>query len=340
MKKLLYFIPVLCVLALGITVFFNLKSKETIYNTYYVNGNTAGNLYNAGMFCENNGVVFFANPDDHNALYAMDIDGSNLKKLSNDSATYINADSNYVYYIKNTQTSSTEYAIDALYSFDKNVLCRIDRDGKNKITLDDAPCLYASLIGNYIYYLHYDKENASTLYKIGIDGENQKQLTKDKMFTCSSSGQYFFYNNMTTNGNLYRFDTATDTTALVWECNSYKPIVSADGDAYYLDVNANNALVHANINSGDSTYVTFDSIDLYNICGSYIFYQKYDQNGGALCMIKTDGSDGKELIRGDYCCINVTSTSIYFTDYRTGQVMYTPTQNPGELYSFHPGIVK
>ena len=95
MKKLLYFIPVLCVLALGITVFFNLKSKETIYNTYYVNGNTAGNLYNAGMFCENNGVVFFANPDDHNALYAMDIDGSNLKKLSNDSATYAAAQAAY-----------------------------------------------------------------------------------------------------------------------------------------------------------------------------------------------------------------------------------------------------
>lgn len=340
MKKIIICIPILCICAIGIAVFFNFKSKETTYNTYYVNGNTSGNLYNAGMFCENNGVVFFANPDDHNSLYVMDADGSNLKKLSNDSVSYINADSNYVYYIKSTQTSSTEYAIDALYSINNNTLCRIDRDGKNRITLDDDPCLYASLIGNYIYYLHYDKKHASTLYKVGIDGKNKKQLTTQKMFTCNSLGQYFYYNNMTTNGSIYRFDTETDTTSLVWECNSYRPIVLEDGDAYYLDVNANNALVHANINSGSSTYITLDSIDLYNICGSYIFYQRYDKNGGALCMIKTDGSEGKVLMQGDYSCISVTSTNIYFTDYHTGEVLYTPAQNLGELYSFHPGIIK
>lgn len=340
MKKIIIPITILCLLAIGFVLFYNFRPKETIYNTYYVNGNTAGNLYNAGMFCENNGSVFFANPDDNNSLYVMDTDGSNVRKLCNDSALFINADSNYVYYIKNTQTSSTEFAIDALYSYDKNCLCRIDRDGKNRITLDEDPCYYASLIGNYIYYLHYDKENASTLYKIGIDGKDKKQLTTDKMFTCSSSGQYFFYNDMVTNGSIYRFDTVTDTTSPVFECNSYKPIVSADGDAYYIDVDANNALVHADINSGSFTYVSSDSIDLYNICGSYIFYQKYDKDGGALCMIKNDGSEGKELALGDYSCINVTTNYIYFTDYHTGQVMYTPTKNPGELYTFHPGIDK
>ncbi len=341
MKKIIIPVLILCLFAVGITLFyFHSKSDQTVFNTTYVNGNTAGNLYNAGMFCENNGSVFFANPDDKNSLYVMDADGSNIKKLCNDSAQFINADSNYVYYIQNTQTSSTEYAIDSLYSFDKNCLCRIDRDGKNKIILDKDPCNYASLIGNYIYYLHYDEEHASTLYKIGIDGKNKEQITSGKMFTCSSSGQYFFYNGMETNGNIYRFDTATDTAAPVFECNSYKPIVSADGDAYYIDVNANNALVHADLNSGSTAYVSFDSIDLYNICGSYIFYQKYDKNGDALCMVKSDGSDGKELVLGDYCCINVTTNYIYFTDYRTGQVMYTPTVNPGELFTFHPGIDK
>ena len=54
------------------------------YNESYVNGNTAGNLYNGGLFCESSGKVFFANPDDYNRLYAMDLNGSNLEKLCND----------------------------------------------------------------------------------------------------------------------------------------------------------------------------------------------------------------------------------------------------------------
>lgn len=341
MKKALFaLVAIIVVAGIGLSVYFHSKSKNTIYNTFYVNGNSAGNLYNAGLFCENNGCVFFANPDDHNALYSMNSDGSNLQKLSNDSATYINADNNYIYYIKNTQTSSSEYAIDALYSYSQNCLCRIDRDGKNKLVLDDDPCLYATLIGNYIYYLHYDKEQATTLYKIGIDGKQRSQVSKEQCFTCSASDQYFFYNGMTTDGSIYQFDTTTDTSTKVYSCNSYKPIVSSDGNAYYLDVNQNNALVHTDLNYSNPIYLTKDSIDHYNVYGSYIYYQKYSKKGNAFCKIKNDGSDYHELLSGDYCSINITSYYIYVKDFRTGQIFYTSTSNPGDFEIFHPGIIK
>ncbi|MDE7206260.1 MAG: DUF5050 domain-containing protein, partial [Lachnospiraceae bacterium] len=32
-------------------------------------GNTSGNLYNGGLFCESDGYVYFSNPYDSNALY-------------------------------------------------------------------------------------------------------------------------------------------------------------------------------------------------------------------------------------------------------------------------------
>ncbi len=309
------------------------------YNTGYVNGNTAGNLYNAGLFCESNGTVFFANPDDNNRLYSMDSDGGSLKKLCNDSAMYINADDNYVYYIRSGQVSNTEYAIDVLYSYHQNALCRISRNGGRTTVLDSDPCLYASLIGNYIYYLHYDTKTATTLYKIGIDGKERTMLSDSYMFTCSSDGQYFYYDS-NENGNICRFDTATDTASTVYDCNCYKPIVTNDGNAYYLDIDLDNALVHANISSGEPTLLTADSIDLYNVYGSYIYYQTYDENGSALCMIKNDGSDNQVLAYGTYCSINATSHYIYFTDYQTGQVYCTPTSAPGTLTAFHPGIAE
>lgn len=340
MKKILIGIIafVLIAAAAGYGVVSHMRGQFQ-YNSGYVNGNTAGNLYNAGTFCESNGTVFFANPDDDNKLYSMDLNGGSLKKLCNDSATYINADDHYVYYIRNAKASDTEYAIDALYSYSKNALCRISRDGGRTTVLDSDPCLYASLIGNYIYYLHYDTETATTLYKIRIDGEERTQLTDAYVFTCSADGQYFYYDS-SDNGNIYRFDTATDTASLVYACNCYKPTVTNDGNAYYLDVDRDNALVHVNINSGEPTVLVTDSIDLYNVYGSYIYYQTYDESGSALYRIKNDGTGQKLLASGTYCSINVTSSAIYFTDYRTGQVYSTPTFSPGEPTAFHPGVLE
>ena len=98
--------------------------------------------------------------------------------------------------------------------------------------------------------------------------------------------------------------------------------------------------MHTNIEADNPITLSTDSIDLYNVYGSTIFYQRYAGDDSALCMIKNDGSDFKELARGNYSNINVTSYYIYFTDFKTREVFCTPTENPGELTPFHPGVVK
>lgn len=167
MKKRLpiIIIAVLVVVFAGLGFYSHQKSKIK-YNTSYVNGNTAGNLYNAGLFCEKNGTVYFANPDDDYRLYSMDTNGNHLKKLSYDRVMYINADDHYVYYVRNNENNGTGFDF---FSYARNSLCRIDQNGENTKILDKDPCLYASLVGNYIYYLHYDDKDATTLYKIGMD---------------------------------------------------------------------------------------------------------------------------------------------------------------------------
>ena len=151
MKKII--VGIIVVLLIGGIAFFKLTfgDRETKMNEGYVNGNTAGNLYNGGFFCEHNGVIFFSNPSDGGKLYSMDSNGKNLKKLSEDVATYINADENYVYYVRNNAGESLDFNFVA---FHRNALVRIDHDGKHPLILDTEPCLYASLIGNYIYYIH------------------------------------------------------------------------------------------------------------------------------------------------------------------------------------------
>ena len=193
MKKLpvILTIGLIVIVASVFSVVYHYQNK-TKYNESYVNGNTAGNLYNAGLFCESNGTVFFANPDDKYRLYSMDLDGSNLAKLSEDTVMYINADSHYVYYVRNNEHNSTHFNF---FSFNNNSLCRIRRDGKQLVVLDPDPCIYASLVGNYIYYLHYDKDHATTLYKVGIDGEDRQMVNDSFLFTCSALGQYLLERN-------------------------------------------------------------------------------------------------------------------------------------------------
>ena len=66
MKKVLkILIPLIIIAAIiGGVVFYN-YSNRTRWNDSYINGNTAGNLYNNGLFCEHNGTVYFSNPNDN-----------------------------------------------------------------------------------------------------------------------------------------------------------------------------------------------------------------------------------------------------------------------------------
>lgn len=334
--KLIIIIILIGIIILAINLLSTVLSK-TKFNEEYVNGNTAGNLYNGGLFCENDGIIYFANPDDGNKLYSMDLQGKNLKKISNDTVTYINADDHYIYYIRNNPRSSLNFQY---FSFHQNALCRIDKDGDHLKILDKNPCNYASLLGNYIYYLHYDEKEASTLYRVKIDGSERKQILSYPIMTCCTNGKYIYYNDRKRNGFIHRFDTSNNSDNIFYECNSYHPIVLNNEDIYFLDGNNNNHLMHDNINYKNPTVLSKDSIDLYNILGSYIYYQKFSEDNSALCMIKNDGSDGKELRSGTHSNIHVTSNYIYFMDYRSKEFHYFSKSNPNLIHAFHPGVIE
>ena len=150
-KKISIIIAVIVIIALiAAAAIFHYLSNRTHFNEGYVNGNTAGNLYNGGLFCEYDGTVYFSNPSDGGKLYSMSPDGSNLAKLCDDTVSYINADEHYLYYVRNNP-GATGAALSFL-SVNTDSLCRIDREGGDDsvLILDSAPGLYASLYGNYI----------------------------------------------------------------------------------------------------------------------------------------------------------------------------------------------
>ena len=109
MKKFIFIlIGILCLIGIGSISVYNYTINRNYYNEGYVNGNSAGNLYNNGLFCEYDGIIYFANPNDGNQLYQMNADGTGVKKISDDSAAFINVDENYIYYTRTGDNSESQ----------------------------------------------------------------------------------------------------------------------------------------------------------------------------------------------------------------------------------------
>ncbi len=341
MKKFLMItIPVLLLLGgVGFGVYTFLDAK-TRFNDDYVNGNTAGNLYNGGLFCEYGDKIFFANTSDGGKLYVMNADGSNAKKLSDDIASFINADENYVYYVRNNPGNNGSGAF-SFFSINTDSLLRIDHDGGHELILDPDPSLYASLVGNYIYYVHYDTgKDASSLYKVKIDGSERGQVRPNPYFTCCANGQYLYYNGVSTDHYIWRLDTATDSDGMLYGGNCWMPIVEDGTIAYFMDCDTDYKLSKVDLMTGKAETLCDDRLDWFNVYGTYIYFQRSSADAPALCRIRTDGSGYEEIIPGIYTNLNATTAYVYFRDYNTGQMFRLANTFGAVPEAFAPEITR
>lgn len=340
MKKILPVI-LLAVLLLGGAGFgvYTWLDSRTHFNEGYVNGNTAGNLYNGGLFCEHGDKIFFANTADGGKLYCMDADGTNAKKISDDIASFINADDHYVYYVRNNPGSDGSNSFSFL-SINTDSLLRIDHDGKHELILDPDPSLYASLVGNYIYYIHYDdSKDVSSLYKVKIDGSERSQVKTEPYFTCCANGQYLYYNGVTSNHYIWRLDTETDSDGMLYGGNCWMPVVEDGTMAYFMDCDDNYKITKVNLILGEKTTLCDDRVDWFNLYGSYIYFQR-SGNLPALCRMRTDGSGYEELVSGIYSNLNATTEYIYFRNYNSGQMFRLANIFGATPEAFAPEIVR
>ena len=264
----------------------------------------------------------------------MNSDGSDLTKISDDVATFINTDDNYIYYVRNNPVFTEPFSF---LTINTDSLCRLDRSKhKKSILLDSSASLYASLVGNKVYYLHYDDKDFTTFYEVGIDGTGMKQVDKTPYRPCSTVGQYIYYNGVSNEHSIWRFDTVTDTAELVLKGNYYMPAVIGD-TLFFLDNEQNYTLTRTDLSGGAPVTLSDDRIDCYNITGDYIYFQRNSTSAPALCRMKTDGSDYTVITEGNYTNINATETDIYFRDFASGVMYKTPIADPSDVEVFNPG---
>ncbi|MFV0464760.1 MAG: DUF5050 domain-containing protein [Lachnospiraceae bacterium] len=325
-------IAVVIVILLAGSALYQYKNGATKFNDGFVNGNSQGNLYNKGLFCELNGIVYFSNPLDHYFLYSMTVDGHDYKLLYDDIVSYINTDGTYIYYVRNNRNKDTQFSF---LNYNMNSLCRYDPSSDSVKILDSDPSTYASLSGNMLYYIHYDSEEASRVYRIRIDGKYKEEVFAAANLTCGMEGQYLYYAGVEQDHDLHRYDTESGAETTLLKGNLWNPIV-VEPYVYYMDAEADYALKRTNLTSGETLSITTDRVDCFNVYNDTIYFQR---NGSepALCRINTDGTSFEQIASGNYTNINITSYAVYFTEYGIDDTIYMTLQGgDGSVTTFLP----
>lgn len=324
LKNILIGLITVCVFILF--VLLSLLSKRVTPVPAGTVGNTPGNANNGGYFCEYDGIVYFANPYDNHALYAMSPDESHMEKLAASGVSHINAGGNYLFYFQDEASGASGLG----YVRSAHGLYRATLKG-NKLTCLSKDLIFnLQLIGNSLYYLTSDNTGAK-FYKLNTDKSDKTLLAETGYnFACAASDGTVFYNGTETNHYLYKYDTKNDSSSVVWKGNLWYPIYDNDY-IYFLDVDADYRLCRYSLNKDIVEVLTHDRVDCYNLAGNYIYYQINDVSSPALMRMTLDGQNVETVAEGNYTHINVTSRYVYFTAYESDIPVYrTPVS--GNIY--------
>lgn len=297
-------------------------------------GNTAGNLNNRGLFCEYDGRVYFSNAYDDGTLYSMNPDETDLKKLSNTQAEYINAGGKYlVYYQSGSSKQESGPNFGSL-----NGVYRSNLNGKHTVCLSPTPASTLNLIGDYIYYSHYNTTTSLTLHKVRLDKKEEQALSDTWVNPASCQDGMIYWAGTGIGNQLYVWNTFTDTSYMLWDGKVFNPIAVGDY-IYYMDLDQNYRLCRYSISDGSVTTLTNDRVDLFNIYDSVIYYQS-NTTEPALKRMNLDGSGAEVVAYGIYTDINITSEYVYFTGFgeSDGPVYKTSTFGPVNVSTFDAAL--
>lgn len=307
-------ITVVVVILLSILVLFT--GKITL-NDESTTGNTAGNLNNGGYFCEADGRVYFANAYDNYALYSMNPDESDMRRLNANSVSYINAGGDYLYFCMSSSTNGTGLG----FMRQTSGIYRSKLNGKSVTSLGRCHIVTMQLCGSYLYYEKYDNTDAVTLEKIRIDKKDQQTLAAERINpNCYANGR-IYYAGTEEDHYLHALNTTNDTSSVVWQGDVWDPVYQ-NGYIYYMDVANNYRLCRYSMSSDTVEVLTNERIDVFNVYDNYIYYQVSSSDSPALKRMLTDGSLQEVVKEGVFQNINITSQYVYFNSFYDDTPVY------------------
>lgn len=315
-KAKIILVCVIFLIACIATGVFMSLSERVIMNPEGTVGNTAGNINNAGLFCEYNGKVYFSNAFEGGSLFVMNPDETGLQRLLPLNVRNILAGGEYLYYFQ-IGSSSFEDAmmqLSGIISFQRYSL-----DSKKTKSLTTDTVVSGQLVDNYLYLLTSTKSGPS-FYKLKIDSSDKVSLADYAINPACAEDGVIYYNNTQNDHYLFSLDTKTDVPRELWRGNLWYPVKEGDY-IYYMDVENNYRLCRYSLSQNVIEVLTNDRVDCFNVGGGFIYYQKNGRDAQLKAM-PTNGGGAWVIAEGNYTNINMTSGYVYFQDFGDDTVWY------------------
>lgn len=337
MKKGIIVLIAAAVIAGGLGIAAHLSSR-TVWNVETAIGNSAGNLNNEGLFCEDGGLIYFSNPEDDGSLYSMNQEGTEFKKLHSDKASSINVTSKYLVYVRDNHERAKNAG--NFFNFNNVGIYRINKkDGGNIKLLYNDPAGVAGLYGNYVYYQHYNTKDNLEFYKVKLDGSEEEKLSEEPVVPSSYAHNSLYYNGVKNDHNIHALGLNSNQVMDIAAGNYFSVLVQNDM-IYYLDLDKNYAVGRMGLDGYEPEILVNDRCSFFNLSpdSRYLFYQIDGGDHNQLAMLDFAAMEQKTILEGDFCRLNTTSNYLFFQDFHTEQwYQYNPSTDT--LKSFHPPVL-
>lgn len=223
-------------------------------------GNTFGNIANGGGFAAKNNLIYYSNYKDNNRLYRMNMDGSNRKKLSDDSAVDISVVGGRIYYV----------------SFPEKGLYSVKTDGTDKRTLYTGQAGALNVTGGRIYYC--DVDDGYRLYSMKTDGTNRKKLSDDWIHELLVEGDRIYYTIYNESRHIYTMKT-DGTGRKKLNNDDALCLQLGNGRLYYFVVEGGERGIYSIKTDGtDRRTHLVKHVQAMHVCGDDIYYIDFYTN--------------------------------------------------------------
>lgn len=333
-KALVILFIITAITVAGILIY---SSGRTYLNDENLVGNSTGNIYNGGLFCERDGKIYFSNDNDDGSLYVMksNLDAESIKKLHNDKAAYINADENYLYYLRANNTR--ENTSGSLLMFNNTGIYRVNQNGKNLKLISNNPGSYVTIAGNHIYYQNYDVDAGLFLYRNQTDGTFERLLLKEAVIPSIIMNNKLYYVGINEDHNIHSLDLSSFTSRQYIEGNFGYPIFMGDY-IYYMDQSNNYTINRMNKDGSDRTVLVKDRTSTFNITnsGKYLYYQIDNMDKSRICRMDLTTMTSEVLLDGHFKQIHVTEDYVFFKDFDNKNTYTVSSDGSAKLGTFNP----
>ncbi len=334
-KKILITILVLSLVAIAVLLVkinSNLPENPVDYA-----GNTAGNLYNRGLFAEDDQYIYFANLADNFRLYRTTHDLEDTVCINQDSVEYINPDSSSNLYYSRINYRLNTYGNTAFDILNTGIY-RFNLKNESLSRLYPDTCGMVLLGGNSLFYQTHGSDGNYDLCSVAVNDKKDtvKKITDDYITPTNYVNGFLYYSGVTDDHCLYALSPETGRSTRVADLDCYQPIVTSSG-TYFLSLKHKYALFYLPNTSDTATLITNERISSYNISkdGRTLFYQVDNGKNNRICRYDISTMQETTLMSGDYKNLNTVSDYLFFTDFKE-TVCYCYDISSDNLFAFMP----